>query len=64
MEGQPIVIHEVNGKELPAGDERSLRVSSHEIFGSRVVLAFEGKQISVIGSDLIWAIHNAVRKET
>lgn len=57
---QTIEIYEENGAELPVGINKSLGIESHWNRNERVVLVLGNKRITIIGSDLLTAIHNAM----
>lgn len=57
---QTVEIYEENGKEIPIGTNKSIRVESHWNRDESVILVFGRKHITVIGQDLITAINNAM----
>ena len=54
-----VPIYEVDGKEIKGIDSPKLVVESHWSCNKRVKLKLDGKEITVIGDDLVAAIVNA-----
>jgi len=57
---QSVEVYERYDKEVPVGTNCSIRVESHWNINRRVILVISGERLTVIGSDLITAIQNAM----
>lgn len=58
-----VKFYEVQGTEEPPVGGRSLEVVSHWCYSDRVVLEISGNTYTVLGSELISAIRNAMNTE-
>ena len=57
---QTIRIYEEDDVELPIGVNKHLGIESHWNNHERVILLLGKKRVTVIGSDLLLALHNAM----